>query len=101
VGWPAGFKACAYLWVFTLTVPLPISLGVNMVWRPLRWRSFIGWWLIALAAILEVSVLLAAPDLKAYRLDPISPVLVVALFFAFLSGGLLLLLTRRHRNDVP
>jgi hypothetical protein len=101
VGWPAGFKACAYLWAFTLTVPLPISLGVNLAWRLVRWRLFVGWWLIALAAILEVGVLLTTPDLKAYRLDLMSPVVIVVLFLAFLSGGLFLLLIRRRPNDGP
>jgi hypothetical protein len=100
VGWPQGFKAWAYLWFVTLTVPLPVSLGVNLVCQATRWRLFAGWWLIALTVTHVVGVLLAAPDFKLYRLDVQFPIFIGAPFLVFLSGGLLLLLIRRHPPDL-
>jgi hypothetical protein len=96
VGWPEGFKASAYLWFVTLTVPLPVSLAVNLVWEVVPWRCFAGGWLIAFATIHCVGIFLAAADLRAYRFNLTFPALVGVPFLAFLSGGLLLLLIRRR-----
>jgi hypothetical protein len=96
VGLPEGIKAVAYLWVLTLVVPLPMSFGVNLLWRLVAWRLFAGCWLIGCAALYLVGILCIAPH---YRVDLTSVVVVAAPFLALHSGGLFLLLMRRPPSD--
>ncbi len=97
LGWPEGLKPFFYLWFLTLTGPLPLSIGVNLGWGLVRWRSFAGWWLIALAATHIAGVLLIAHALKSYRLDFTLLGAIGIPFLAFLLGGLLILLIRGTR----
>jgi hypothetical protein len=95
VGLPEGVKAVASLWILTLLVPLPVSLGVNLMVVLVPWRVFAGCWLIACSAVYLMGILWVAPD---YKIDLI---LVGAPFLALLLGGSLLLLPRWRPTDRP
>jgi hypothetical protein len=71
-----GAKGAAYAWVLTLSIPLPLTVGVALL-RGLRsWRAFVGWWLLAAGALAVGTLLWFLP---AYQGWPLSFVVGTAL----------------------
>jgi hypothetical protein len=98
-GWPEGLSASIYLWMLSLSVALPVSLGVNLIGRLVRWRLFLGWWLIGLGVMHIAAVLLFLPDLRRYKIDLTLPAFIGVPLLVFLPSGLLVLLTGRHSTN--
>src|SRR5262245_46495478 len=61
-GPPEGAKAAAYLWLLPLVIPLPMSLGVNLLWGVVKWRVFTGWWLVAVGLLYLGGIFWILPD---------------------------------------
>jgi hypothetical protein len=94
---PYGMKAVVYLWIATLTVALPISLGVALLRPRLCWSSFAGSWLLAGGIIFACSLLPVLPQYED---------LYLSAFYTFLFaitciGGGLLLIRKARRCSPP
>lgn len=50
-------KALIYFWLLPLVIPLPVSLGVNLLWKAVSWRLFASWWLIVWATLYLAAIL--------------------------------------------
>jgi hypothetical protein len=54
VGFPQlqwGAKGVAYAWVLTISILLPLTTGLALLWRIRSWRLFVGWWLLTTALL--------------------------------------------------
>jgi hypothetical protein len=89
-----GAKGAVYAWVLTISIPLPITTGVALLWGTRSWRPFVGCWLLAAGALALGSLLWFLP---AYQGWPLSFVVGSAIcgLPPILSGLFLLLRTKR------
>ena len=94
-GMPAGMKAVAYLWILPLLIALPVSFGLNLMWRAVPWRRFAGWWLIGWGTLYLAGLLRVLPE---YRFELLAFLAVASPGLASLLGGSFLL-WRGRRAD--
>jgi hypothetical protein len=69
VGFPRlqeGGKGVVYLWMLTLTIPLPITAGVALLLGIRSWRRFFGWWLLAAGMLALPSLLWFLPPYQGW-----------------------------------
>jgi hypothetical protein len=69
VGFPQlqdGAKGVVYAWLFTISVPLPLTTGVALFWGIRSWRPFVGWWLLAMAVLALGSLLWFLPPYQGW-----------------------------------
>jgi hypothetical protein len=69
VGFPQiqdGAKGVMYLWLLTLTIALPVTAGVPLLWGSPSWRRFAGWWLLAAGLLAFGSLLWFLPPYQGW-----------------------------------
>lgn len=86
-GPPSGMKAVAYLLILPLTIPLPLSLGVNLLWHVVSWRRFAGGWLVVWGSINLACLLGVSPG---YRFELLPYLALASPGVAFVAAGLFL-----------
>jgi len=95
VGPPNGMKAVLYVWLSALLILLPISFGVNLLWKLLSWRLFTGCWLSGWSVVYIVGLLSVLPR---YKLDWSVPCFFMPGLGLLATGMLLLLRNNRFKS---
>jgi hypothetical protein len=93
-----GAKGAVYAWVLTVSILLPITVGIALIRRARSWRPFVGWWLVYTGILVLGSLLFFVPG---YRLWP--DLIVCGAVFGLppMVCGLLLLMGRNQSKAVP
>lgn len=92
-------KGVVYIWVLTISIPLPLTTAVALFWGIRSWRPFVGWWLLAAGVLALASLLWFLPDYQGW---PLSFVVCSAICVVppILCGLFLLLRTKRQGDPM-
>jgi hypothetical protein len=69
VGFPQlqdGAKGVVYAWVLTISIPLPLTTGVALLWGIRSWRPFVGWWFLVAAVLALGSLVWFLPSYQGW-----------------------------------
>jgi hypothetical protein len=97
VGFPQpadGAKGALYLWILTISIPLPVTAGIGLISGLQSWRLFLGCWLLAAGILALPSLLWFLPPYQGWPLSFVVG-LAVCVLPPILCSLFLLLRTKR------